>query len=107
MSFSLKHRILLRDIDGAGLAQWAGSRTPNPRVPGSIPGRVGVIFSLFWGCLGMCLGVLLEGFRMVRARKKILNICYIFNILLIFPILGDRYPIFEKEKAPAGMLPGP
>ena len=74
MSFSLKHRILLRDIDGAGLAQWAGFRTPNPRVPGSIPGRVGVIFSLFWGCLGMCLGVLLEGFRMVRARKKISKI---------------------------------
>ena len=63
MSFSLKHRILLRDIDGAGLAQWAGFRTPNPRVPGSIPGSrksffdallvvLGSLFHYFWDVLG-------------------------------------------------------
>ena len=88
MSFSLKHRILLRDIDGAGLAQWAGSRTPNPRVPGSIPGRVGVIFSLFlgmsWDVFGSAFGRFSDG----PGKKENIEYFLYFQYFSYFPYFG-------------------
>ena len=115
MSFSLKHRILLRDIDGAGLAQWAGLRTPNPRVPGSIPGSrksflghflvmSGSLFHDFWDVLGCVweycgdvfgwfwegLGKKCGGGRKIKFFKKVQE--YFFRIGLPLTIILRLFP---------------